>query len=259
VKKEEATMFFIKRDGLEPDDPRRAFLLRALTAGVFAATGTAGLLLPQAQASIFGKMPRQVPAGKSFFSIEGDVRVNGDKATEDTPVQVSDTVQTGEQSQAVFVVGKDAFILRSNSELKLAGTGLLLTNMRLLTGKLLSVFGKRGKKDPKLALASPTATIGIRGTGVYMESEPDLTYLCTCYGVVEMSSTEDAESRETIAAQHHDAPRYILAKGEAGKRIRPAPMINHEDIELLLIEELVGRAPPFDIKDQGYSAPRKGY
>ncbi|HEX5055267.1 MAG TPA: hypothetical protein VFX02_02095 [Gammaproteobacteria bacterium] len=253
-------MFFIKKDK-QINDPRREFLVRALTVGAFAASGAMGLLLPlQARASsIFGKMPRKVPDGKSFFSIEGDVRVNGEPATEDTVVQVSDTVLTGDKSQAVFVVGKDAFILRSNSELKLAGSGALLTNMRLLTGKLLSVFGKRGKKDPRLALVSPTATIGIRGTGVYMESEPDLTYLCTCYGVVNMSSIEDPASQETIAAQHHDAPRYILAKGEAGKRIRPAPMLNHEDIELLLIEELVGRTPPFDVKDAGYSAPRRGY
>ena len=251
-------MFFIKKDQ-QIDDPRREFLVQALTAGAFAATGAMGLLLPQAQASIFGKTPRKVEEGKSFFSIEGDVRVNGQPATEQTLINISDTVQTGAKSQAVFVVGKDAFILRSNSELKLAGSGALLSNMRLVTGKLLSVFGKRGKKEPKLALTSPTATIGIRGTGVYMESDPDMTYLCTCYGVVNMSSTEDPGSQETIAAQRHDAPRYIMAKGEAGKRIRPAPMINHEDIELLLIEELVGRTPPFSISDEGYSAPRKGY
>jgi hypothetical protein len=251
-------MPFIKKDK-ELDDPRREFLVQALTIGAFAASGACGLLLPQAQASVFGKRPRQVPEGKSFFTLEGDVRVNGEKATENTVVQVNDTVQTGSKSQAIFVVGKDAFILRSNSELKLTGAGALLSNMRLVTGKLLSVFGKRGKKESRLALTSPTATIGIRGTGVYMESEPDLTYFCTCYGVVEMSSTEDPDSRETIAAQRHDAPRYILAEGEAGKRIRPAPMINHEDIELLLIEELVGRTPPFKITDEGYSAPRRGY
>ncbi len=251
-------MFFIKKDK-QLDDPRREFLVNALTAGAFIACGTYGLLVPTAQASIFGKTPRKVTEGKSFFSLEGDVRVNGKAATEDTLVLTSDTVQTGNKSQAVFVVGKDAFILRSNSELKLTGSGSLLTNMRLLTGKLLSVFGKREKKEAKLSLISPVATIGIRGTGVYMESDPEQTYLCTCYGLVSMSSTEDPSSQEIIASKKHDAPRYILAKGDAGKRIVPAPMINHEDIELLLIEELVGRTPPFDVSDQGYSAPRRGY
>ncbi len=32
---------------------------------------------------------------------------------------------------------------------------------------------------------------GIRGTGIYMEAEPNLTYLCTCYGQVAMSSALD--------------------------------------------------------------------
>jgi hypothetical protein len=251
-------MFFIKKDR-KLDDPRREFLVNALTAGAFMACGTYGLLVPTAKASILGKVPRQVPEGKSFFTLEGDVRVNGQAATESTLVKTSDIVQTGDKSQAVFVVGKDAFILRSNSELKLSGTGSLLTNMRLLTGKLLSVFGKRGPNETKLSMVSPTATIGIRGTGVYMESDPDLTYLCTCYGVTNMTSTEDPTSQETIASKHHDAPRYIAAKGESGKRIRSAPVINHEDIELLLIEELVGRSPPFSVSDSGYSAPRRGY
>jgi hypothetical protein len=251
-------MFFIKKDR-KLDDPRREFLVKALTAGAFMACGTYGLLIPTAKASIFGKVPRQVPEGKSFFTIEGDVRVNGQAATENTLVKTSDTVQTGAKSQAVFVVGKDAFILRSNSELRLSGTGSLLTNMRLITGKILSVFGKRGPHETKLSMVSPTATIGIRGTGVYMESEPDLTYLCTCYGVTSMTSTEDPSSQETIASKHHDAPRYITAQGDSGKRIRSAPVINHEDIELLLIEELVGRSPPFSVSDSGYSAPRRGY
>ncbi|HEY3486663.1 MAG TPA: hypothetical protein VGL10_01225, partial [Gammaproteobacteria bacterium] len=73
-------MFFIKKDR-ELDDPRREFLVRALSAGAFIASGAMGLLMP-AQASIFGKLPRKVAAGKSFFSIEGDVRVNGQTATE---------------------------------------------------------------------------------------------------------------------------------------------------------------------------------
>jgi hypothetical protein len=156
-------MFFIKKD--RPlDDPRREFLVNALSAGAFIACGSYGLLAPTAQAAIFGKVPRQVPEGKSFFTLEGDVKVNGQKATEETLIQPNDTVQTGEKSQAIFVVGKDAFILRSNSELKLTGTGILLTNMRLLTGKLLSVFGKRGPNETRLSMVSRTATIGIRGT-----------------------------------------------------------------------------------------------
>jgi hypothetical protein len=94
---------------------------------------------------------------------------------------------------------------------------------------------------------------------VYVESDPDLTYICTCYGVTSLTATEDPSSNETIASKHHDAPRYILAEGSKGDRIQAAPMKNHEDIELMLIEELVGRTPPFSVSDSGYSAPRRGY
>lgn len=250
-------MFFIKKDR-EIEDPRRDFLVKALSMGAFAATGAYGLLVPSAQASIFGKVPKKLPKGKSIFSMKGNVAVNRKAANEDTLIQADDLVETGDNSEVVFVMGKDAFILRSNSHLKLSGTGLLLRNLRLFTGKVLSVFGRRSKGQ-SLAAVTTTATIGIRGTGVYMESEPDLSYVCTCYGTTQLSATADPSSSQQIVSQHHDAPRYIAAKGSSGKRIRPAPMINHTDLELTLIEELVGRVPPFSVSDIGYEAPRRGY
>jgi hypothetical protein len=44
-----------------------------------------------------------------------------------------------------------------------------------------------------------------------------------------------------------------------GKNIRPAPFINHTDQELMLIEALVGRTPPFVFAGDEYSAPRREY
>ncbi len=250
-------MYLIKSDD-EQDDPRREFLVNALTAGAFAATGSMGLLMP-AHASIFGKVPRRVPKGQSIFDLKGRVRVNGKPANEKTLIKANDTVQTGKKSHVIFVVGKDAFILRSSSRLKLSGSGILLNNLRLFTGRMLSVFGRRSKKQRGLAALTSTATIGIRGTGVYFESEPDRSYICTCYGVTSLTSTADPTSREKIASEHHDAPRYVLAKGDKGERIKPAPFKNHSDLELMLIEELVGRTPPFAVSDADYNAPRRGY
>lgn len=251
-------MFFIKKD-YETEDPRREFLVKALSMGAFAASGVYGLLLPSAEASIFGKVPKKVPAGKSIYSLKGDVKINAKPADQDTLIKSDDLVETGKNSQVIFVVGKDAFILHSNSRLQLNGTGYLLRNLRLFTGRMLSVFGRRAGREESLAAVTSTATIGIRGTGVYFESEPDLSYVCTCYGETQLFSTADPSSSEQIISQHHDAPRYIAAEGAAGKRIRPAPMKNHTDLELMLIEELVGRAPPFPVSESGYTAPRRGY
>lgn len=233
----------------EIDDPRRELLVRALSAGLFIAGGSAGILQP---VHAMGKIPKVLEPGKSIYDISGNVTVSGKPADENTLITGSDVVETGARSHVVFTVGKDAFVLRSNSRLELSGTGMLVNTLRLVTGKLLSVFGKT-----KHQLNTPNATIGIRGTGVYTEAEPEQTYICTCYGVVDLYANNDKRSTETITSQHHDAPRYILSNESSGNNIRQAPMINHTDLELQVIEELVGRTPPFMIAGGGYSAPRR--
>jgi hypothetical protein len=75
---------------------------------------------------------------------------------------------------------------------------------------------------------------------------------------VDIASNSDPASKETIISLHHDAPRYITKDGKSGALITPAPMKNHTDEELILVEQIVGRTPPFTgVKT--YTAPRKGY
>jgi len=57
----------------------------------------------------------------------------------------------------------------------------------------------------------------------------------------------------------HDRPLYILGQGPAGRTIRDAPFINHTDQELMLIEALVGRTPPFVFPKDDYTGPRRDY
>ena len=239
------------------DEKRRELLVELLSIGAFAST--AALLPANAHAGLFGNVPKKLPAGKSIYKIKGEVFVNSKTANQDTSISANDTVKTGKNSQVIFVTGTDAFILHENSELTLSGSGILLYGLRLATGRLLSVFGRRSKKASTLMARTTTATIGIRGTGVYLESEPNQSYVCTCYGEVELNATADKNSRESITSQHHDAPRYIAATGEKGKLITPAPMQNHTDLELMLIEELVGRTPPFSVSNSGYSTPKRDY
>ena len=106
----------------------------------------------------------------------------------------------------------------------------------MVTGVLLSVFGRRRQR-----IATRTATVGIRGTGVYVESDPDESYICTCYGTADLIPIDATEPEETVVSEHHDAPRYALRSGSSGKYLRVAPFKNHTDMEVALIEELVGR------------------
>jgi hypothetical protein len=236
----------------EAFEARREFLIRALQAGAYALTGS--LLMPGlARAGALGKVPRPMPEGRSIYDLRGEVLVNGKPATMQTVIGHSDRIETAKNAQLIFVVGKDAFVMREGSKLELSGDGsLLVSGLRLVSGALLSVFGKKQHH-----FSTPVATIGIRGTGLYVETQDDMSYVCTCYGTTDIAALNDPSSQETIVSQHHDAPRYILADGSSGQRIRSAPFKNHTDVELALIEALVGRTPPFNLFDEGYGSPRR--
>jgi len=238
------------------DDPRRRVLVEALALGLLSGTLPAGSALAQ---GVFGSRPSKLPPGQSIYRITGSATVNGKPATLQTPVQHGDTIETGKDSEIIFVVGGHSMILRAESRFamepeKKETASLLLTAVRLFTGKLLSV-----SRGTRMRVTTTTATIGIRGTGFYAESDPEQTYFCTCYGTSDVAASEDPQSKDTVVSKHHDRPLYILAKAPAGKSIRSAPFINHTDQELMLIETLVGRTPPFVFPRDDYGGPRREY
>ena len=216
---------------------RREWLQRELLGGA-----AMPLLLRDALAA--GKRP------SGMIEVQGEVLINGRPAKVGAVLKPGDSVATAPGSSAVFVLGRDAFLIREKSELLTAGGKVLAGALRLVTGKLLSVFGRGSRR-----IATSTATIGIRGTGIYIEAEAERTYVCTCYGLVDLQASNMPEVRETVSTTHHDAPRYIYAHGEMPiKMIEPAPVINHTDAELIILEALVGRKPPFVGSGLGYKS-----
>lgn len=241
------------KDLLAKEESRRDFIKLAIETGLF--MGVAGSSV--ARAGIFGDVPKQLEEGESIYKIKGEVSVDARKADKSTVVKANSYIRTGSNSLVIFRVGSDAHILRENSEMQLSGENYIEEGLRLVTGKLLSVFGARTQGQTH-TMKTTTATIGIRGTGVYAESESDHSYVCTCYGVVDIHSDEDKRSKERVVSKHHDSPRYIMADGKEGSLIQPAPMKNHTDEELMLVETIVGRTAPFSGIDS-YSKPRKSY
>jgi hypothetical protein len=177
--------------------------------------------------------------------VRGDVRINGKPAQRGMDVGPGDVVTTGRNAELVVVVGRDAFLIRADSRVELGGDAKrrLLSGLRVVSGALLSVFEPGREKSIRTA----TAAIGIRGTGVYVELEGSRTYVCTCYGESQLVPVDDASQAETVRTRHHDQPRYIYAKGMP-RMIEKAPVVNHTDAELVLLESLVGRKVPFDPK-----------
>lgn len=213
---------------------RRAWLKR--TAG-----GAAGLALLR-DALAAGKIE------KGVYRVEGEARVNGAPAQVGMDVKAGDLITTGKASELVFVIGRDAMMVRAGTRVEIAGMAgsLLESGLRIVTGAVLSVF-EPGK--PK-KITTATATIGIRGTGIYVEALPGETYVCTCYGVADLGAIDDPSARETVETTHHDQPRFIMARG-APQMIMKAPVVNHTDAELILLEALVGRRPAFYGKSYG--------
>jgi hypothetical protein len=192
-----------------------------------AGLGTALLPLPAAAQ----------PAWGVVRDLVGEVTVNGFRVSRQTALQAGQTLATGPDGQIRFTVGNDAFFLRPNTRLRLDGSRPsepFIDFLRLLTGALGATF-QRGM--PR-SIVTPTSTIGIRGTGVYIEAAPEWTYACTCFGTTEISSPMN--ERFPVPALHHEA-RLI----RTGVPIARASFERHTDEEIAALEALVGRPDPF--------------
>jgi hypothetical protein len=213
----------------DTDRARRRALLALLGAG----GGLAGALRLAIAQPIQAEGMRQV---------RGEVTVNGRPVRVGDPVRPGDTVATGPRSLAAFVVGRDAFLVRDATRVEIAG-GAAADLLRLVTGKLLGVFGAGRARR----LVTGSATIGIRGTGAYLEAEDVRTYFCLCYGAADVA-TADGKTKDTYTTTHHESPRYLYGDGRKNA-MTAARVVNHTDAELIMLEALVGRTPPREVTD----------
>lgn len=184
------------------------------------------------------------PQPPGLRRVRGDVRVNGEPAQEGRLVLPGDVITTGADGEAVYVLGNDAYLLRAHTEVRhepQGNPGLL----QIVQGKILSVFGPGARR-----LETQSAIIGIRGTGCYIEAAPQQTYFCLCYGRAEVVPTADRSRSFDLATTYHDRP-YLIGSDAGAPLMQAAPVINHTDAELIMLEALKGRRPPF--MQQGYS------
>ena len=188
------------------------------------------------------------PAPPGIHSIKREVWINGRPAQSGQLVAPGSTVTTGHGAEAIYVIGDNAFLQRENTEVRFGSDSADITKdfLRVVTGKLLSVFGK-GEKT----LRTPTATIGIRGTGCYIEAAEKTVYFCLCYGEAEIRPTVAPSHVERIVTRHHDHP-MLIHHDQNMPMMANAKVINHTDLELTLLENLNGRWSPYS--GSGYSS-----
>ena len=220
---------------------RRRELLRYLAASALGA-GPFSLWMSRALAK--GDMP----LAPAIHHLDGSAKVNGRDAKVGTPIALGDKVATGRNSQAVIVLGGDAFLMRSDTSLQLNGQGVL-SELSVAAGKVLSVFAKK-----PVAIKAASASIGIRGTGGYLEMDESSVYFCLCYGEAVLEGPGMAA--KTVKTTHHESPMLIRTSGPS-MGMEPGAFRDHKDAELIMLESLVGREPPFVKDSQAY--PSKAY
>lgn len=223
---------------------RRRTLKALAAAGLLGPAGISGLIR---EALAKG----EVPIRPGLNRVRGEVIVNQRPAAEGQLIKPGDTVVTGKNSEAIYVIGQDAYLQRELTTVSF-GAEALQNLMRVVSGKILSVFGRGVPRTVQVS----TATIGIRGTGCYIEDEGTgakaRTYFCLCYGSVELAPNASPRETERYSTTHHENPMYIHNDPTMAKAMAPAGVVNHTDAELEMLEALVGRVPPF----WGRSGPR---
>lgn len=218
---------------------RRALLKNLLLSGSLGWLSITGLIRKAAAMGAF-----KYPTG--IQKLEGEVLVNGKSATEGDPVRPGDTVFTGASGTVVFVMKKSVYLVRENTRLVIQyeGPGSVAKEgveiIRIIKGKVLGVFARRRLKR----IMTPTAVAGVRGSGVYVEASPGRTYICVCYGKADLMVKDDPSISESVSTSHHESPRFIYGP-QTKQPITEAPVFNHTDRELILLESIVWRKPPF--------------
>jgi hypothetical protein len=180
----------------------------------------------------------------NIVQLTGDALVNGLRLRPETSIVTGDQIETGPNSNLMFVIGNAAFQVRQNSRLSVerGGTINAVSLLRLLTGAVVSVWGKGQNRS----IVLPTLTAGIRGTGVYAEVVADQgnrNYFCNCYGTVELDNQGNKFSSEAVYHQSF----YAEVEPRDGKLLTPAPALNHTDEELEFLARLVDQRTAWQI------------
>jgi hypothetical protein len=172
--------------------------------------------------------------------LSGEVLLNGFPLARNSELRAGQTIVTGGDGRVMFTLGADAYFLRPGTELRLQSndaTDRVADLLRLVTGALGATFSRGARRS----VVTRTGTIGIRGTGIYLEATREATYACTCFGSTELRSTLRGQTQETVpvTAERHVA-RRITAAG-----IVPASFERHTSDEIARLERLAGRPNPF--------------
>lgn len=205
---------------------------------------TSALAVPVAVSSL-SAMNKPRISKRRVINFKGKIFVNGKPMTKHKKIKASDSIKTGKNSFINFAIGEDAFRVGSNAKVMFKGSNNV-NSIVIKAGKLVGVF-KRGNNRK---IKTNNATMGIRGTGIYVNAiSPTKTKFCNCYGKT-TAMTNSKSTKQSLEATHHKS--IVIENNEIYKPsmwnglyqyfINPS----HTDEQLRDLEYLVGRLPAFD-------------
>ena len=203
-----------------------------------------------------GFVGAQAQARSNIVQLQGDALLNGQRLRPEQSIQTGDEVQTGPGSDLVFVIGSSSFRVRQGTRMVVerGNTLSIVSLLRLVQGAVASVWNRGGPRQ----IVTPTLTAGIRGTGVYTEvpaGQGGRSYLCNCYGTIDLEAGGDHAVSQT---EYHQA-FWAELQPRGGRYIVPAPAINHGDEEMEMLARLVGQRTAWQISGQKGSKDGAGY
>ena len=163
-----------------------------------------------------------------IHNLQGQVWINGVAANRQTPIHFGDRILTGANSRVTLSLDENIYTIHSRSALKLPEQSKNFT-LKVLYGAFLAAF----RHDTHKTIQTQTAVLGVRGTGLYLDTEQPQLYLCLCYGDIDHDGTH-------IHADYHKAVNIDRQSGA----LTESTMLGHSDDELRELEALVGRTPP---------------
>jgi len=155
---------------------------------------------------IWGINPLTVFADSNNNVLSGEFFINGNLTSKSFENLENNTIET-KKSKTIIKVQDDFYLIRPNTELQFKKNRL----KNIIKGSVHAVFKK--SKD-ELQIKMPQGTIGIRGTSIFIDTEPekDRSYFCNCYGVTDLYG-KDGKLVKSITSKGHVSGMFT-DKGE---------------------------------------------
>ena len=159
--------------------------------------------------------------------LEGTVYINGSETDTGSMVKNGDYIETDKDSLCEIVFNERNIIQIGSESIFRIGKNSNI-DFSLEKGSLSAVADKLGKfaaKGDKLAVRTPSAVMGIRGTLFFIKVEDEKSsYLCVCNGEAN-TYKGSGKGRKKVKADHHKAVRYIK-NGDSYKTESPGTSIS---------------------------------